>query len=301
MPANTPKASLSEELARLREKREVLEQLFGYAHQLTHLQDTMEVLKRMMKPSQTPDASTAAIAEYCKKAASVDTPELRSMLETLDKAVASDVEVIVSLSEPATKASMARRAQSARHIDTFAALKARLGEFRRKVEMNVAIRYILFERGVRPEAAKLPLSQNDVAERLDTVREEERHCRGRLKVEIEGMVENMQSIIANSACPNPLREHTLKVRDNLEQCLTILAQNRSLEELPTSVEVIELSGDDETGNVDPQAVPVADSRKEGHGAPAAAPEPAAPIRHSFWQRLRIWLDSPFSIRWRDIT
>ena len=74
----------------------------------------------------------------------------------------------------------------------------------------------------------------------------------------------------------------------------MLAQNKGLEELPSEVEVIELSGD-ETETPQP-------------AAPQPAPAPAqqapaveeAPVQRGFWERFRIWLATPWSVRWRDI-
>ena len=214
--AQTASVSLSEELSRLREKREALEQVLSYAHQLTHLQSSIDVVQQMLTPSQAPGRTTSSIADYCKKAAGLETPNLSAMLEKLDKALASDIEVIVALSQPGTKATVARREQYGKHLDTFAALKAKLADFRRNGEMNVAIRYVLYERGVQLEAARLPISQNDVADRLNTVRDEEQHCRVRLKTDMETMVADIRRIMAQPGCPDPLKQRMSIARDRLE-------------------------------------------------------------------------------------
>lgn len=280
--------SVSEELSRLREKREVLEELLSQAYQLTNLLGSMELVQQIFDPAQSPAQATGGMALYRAEAAALATPALLASLETLDKDIASDFGQILALSMPGAKASVAGSSKSGEVKDVIAATKARLRDFRSRGEMNVAVRYVLHERGVPCAATTLPVSPEEIAARLATVRKEERHCRGRLRNEMEGMVADVDRIIAKPDCPDPIRRRMLALRDNLDQSLALLAENRSLDELPTTVEVIELSSDEAPPEPKVASVPL---------PPAAA---GTLHKRGFWQKLRLWLNSPWSVRWRDL-
>jgi hypothetical protein len=214
----------------------------------------------MLRPSQIPG----------RKAEAQETPHLLSRLATLDKAIVSDFRFIVALSTLHAETFLAQYAKAIRDADGVAASKARLVDFRRKGEMDEAIRYVLYERGVLQAAARLDLSQEEIANRLDSVR-------------------------------------MLAARTRLDLSLTMLEQNCSLDDLPAKVDVIELSGDEEAvaGAPEPEP-PMAHATEPAAPVKPAEPSPppatslpeAAPRRRSFWQRLRLWLSSPWTVRWR---
>jgi hypothetical protein len=294
--AHTTSISISERLSRLSAKREVLERFLSYARQLTQLQGSVEAVQQMLKPSQQPGARNSVIAEYCKKAESMPTPQLLSTLAKLDDAIAADFSEIVALASMSAEELIAQHEKANRGQDVFAAARARLVEFRRKGQVNVAIRYVLYERGIQQKAARLPVSQEQVAERLEALREEEHECRGRLKRDMEEMVADIDAIVEVPACPAPLKKRMLDVRENLQSSLTLLAEGRSLEDLPATIEVIVLSSDGLPAAVSPDAAGAAPAEPTNT---MAAPEVTAHKR-SFWKKLRIWLSSPWSVRWRDI-
>jgi hypothetical protein len=289
-------ATVAEQLSKLSEKREVLEQFLSYAHQLAQLQGSIEAVQQMLKPSQTPGKRDSAIAEYCQKAQAKETPHLLSALQTLDKAIAIDFKEIAALSKLSPEELIAQHAKSNKGTDVFEAAKARLVEFRRKGQMNVAIRYVLYERGVQQPAAKLPISQEEIADRLDTLVDEEHECRGELKNNMEGMVADINLIANSPTCPEALKQRVLTVKDTLESSLAMIAQGKSLEELPVTVEVIELS----SGIPDTPAPATPAAPVQSAPAQQAPAQPETRRTRSFWGKLRIWLGSPWSVRWRDI-
>jgi hypothetical protein len=109
---------------------------------------------------------------------------------------------------------------------------------------------------------------------------------------MEVMVADIRRIASKPDCPDALKQRMTTVRDSLEKNLGLLAQNKSLEELPASVEVIELRGDD---------IPVVPAPvSEGPPTTQQPPEPDTPPPRGFWAKLRAWLNTPWSVRWRDI-
>jgi hypothetical protein len=274
----------------------VLEQFLSYAHQLAQLQGSMEAVQQMLKPSQTPGKRDSAIAEYCKKAETMSTQQLLSTLQTLDKAIAIDFKEVVALSQLSPDELIAQHVKANKGTDVFEAAKARLVEFRRKGQMNVAIRYVLYERGVQQSAAKIPFSQEEVADRLGALVDEDHECRGKLKNNMEGMVADIKAIVTSPTCPEPLKQRVMTVKETLESSLTMIAQGKSLEELPMTVEVIELSSDiPEPPAPEPPAAPV-----QSVPAQQAPAQPEARRKRGFWGKLRIWLGSSWSVKWRDI-
>lgn len=306
--------STEDELDLLHRKRVVLEQLLLYARQLSRLESGVEALQQMLKPSQQPGRIPAAIVELSLKLNDLDDAALQKQLLTLDASVARDLSDITTLSRLDHAAFCAKYFQatgSTSATGAIEALEARVLEFRRKTQTNVALRYLLYQRGIQLSAAKLPVTQEQVVEHLAAIRQQETQCRLKLKLQTRQMLEDVDVILNSTQYSDEFKRQFAPARAALQNNMDLLAQGCRLDELPSSVETITF---DESSlakisalgrpGMEAEVAPVPAAALPPVGVSAnvvAAKEPVtSPSARGFWHKFRRWLSTPWHVRWQDM-
>jgi hypothetical protein len=292
---NLQSDDMSRSLAQISRKRVALEQLLLLAHQLSRMQGGIGMLQQMLKPSQAPGRKASAIEQLCSALAPRSTDELRQQLAALDGRIARELSSVVVLSRLTRAEFIQRYCESKGAADAAALLEKQLEEFRHNSQSNVAVRYVLHGRGIQLKAAELPISQEAVAQRLEALRAEEQQCRQQIAQEAQELLADVDAAIANPACSAAELARQLSSRLRIENTLRMLEQGRSLEDLPRMLE------DDAEAPATPAAVaavkaaPVAPTKASLQAAAAEQPSPLG-----FWRKFKLWLDTPWETRWKDI-
>ena len=284
-----------EDLERIERKRKLLEQLLAFARQLARLQGGVETLQQMLKPSQTPGRKSSAIAKFCAQLSRHETPDLQQKLAALDELIARELDGIIALSKLTQDEFIARYASGA--TDAVAALEAKLIDFRRKGQINVAMRYLLHERGILLEAARLPITQEHVSERLEALRSEEGRCRNRIRDEIQEQLADVQRVLDDPRQPDALKQKFAQTLAWLQQGLDVLARGGKLDELPFFIETVVM--EDKKPILPAAVVAVKGDSPKPSPAPVAI-SAKTQRKLGFWQRLRIWVNTPWDVKWKDV-
>jgi len=281
------------ELERIERKRELLEKLLAFARQLARLQGGVETLQQMLKPSQTPGRKSSAIADFCTQLARHDTADLQQKLQALDGLIARELDGIITLSKLSQDEFIAQYASGA--ADDLIALETKLIDFRRKGQINVAMRYLLHERGAKVEAARLPVTQEQISERLDSLRSEELRCRSRIRDEISAQMADIRQVLADPKHPESLKQQFAPTLTWLQQGLDLLASGGKLDELPVFIETVVMADE----RPPPLPTMVVENVVPTETTDVVKP---APLRRKmgFWRRLQIWINTPWGVRWKDI-
>jgi len=307
-------------LDQISRKRAALEQLLLLAHQLSRMQGGIGSLQQMLKPSQAPGRKISAIEQLGAQLAHHTSPQLQQQLAALDAVIARELSSVVVLSRLTRAEFIQRYCESKGAADAAALLEKQLENFRRNGQLNVAIRYVLHGRGVQIKAAELPISQEAVAQRVAALRGKEQQCRQQLTEQAQDLLAAIDLELADPATPPDIQLQHRAAKNNLEQTLRLLASGRSLEELPLQLNApAELSFnaalDAATAAIDapPTAPPIAAQNKHGasqnkhdhsqnkHGVYQDQRDtPQKKMPRGFWQKLRLWLNTPWETRWKDI-
>ena len=295
-------ADIQQQLEQISRKRAALEQLLLLAHQLSRMQGGIGMLQQMLKPSQAPGRRISALEQLCNEFAPCSTEDLRAQLVQLDRLIAGELSSVVVLSRLTRAEFIQRYCESKGAADAAVLLEKQLDEFRHNSQSNVAVRYVLHGRGIQLKAADLPISQEAVAQRLEALRTEEQQCRQQLTQQAHELLADIEAAIANPDCSAAELARQLAGKLRIENTLRMLEQGRSLEDLPR-----ELSGTDEVPApampAPPAARPGADVRATRTPRPEAAvkrapPQPEKPL--GFWKKFKLWLNTPWETRWKDI-
>jgi hypothetical protein len=289
--------AIGQQLAQISRKRAALEQLLLLAHQLSRMQGGMGMLQQMLKPSQAPGRKASIMEQMCSTLASRSTDELRRQLVALDALIARELSSVVVLSRLTRAEFIQRYCESKGAADAAALLEKQLDEFRHNSQSNVAVRYVLHGRGIQLKAADLPISQEAVAQGLKTLRTEEQQCRRQLTEQAQELLADIAVAVAvaNPDCSADDRAQQQAARHGIENTLRLLDQGRSLEELPRRLDA---AADAALIAQRPRA-----SAAPGEKARAKMPKTAAapnPVTLGFWGKFKLWLDTPWATRWKDI-
>jgi hypothetical protein len=300
-------------LDQLSRKRAALEQLLLLAHQLSRMQGGIGTLQQMLKPSQAPGRKTSAIEQLGAQLTQHTSAQLQQQLAALDAVIARELSSVVVLSRLTRAEFIQRYCESKGAADAAALLENQLENFRRNGQLNVAIRYVLHSRGVQIKAAELPISQEAVAQRIAALRGEEQQCRQQLTEQAQDLVAALELELADPATPPDIKLQHRATKKNLEQTLQVLASGRSLEELPLQLDM-PVESSPNTAFATPAgatgdssaAPPLAPRNKQGVPHNRRSTSPGNPIAsqkkppRGFWQKLRLWLNTPWKTRWKDL-
>ena len=280
-------------------KRAALEQLLLLAHQLSRMQGGIGMLQQMLKPSQAPGRKVSAIKQLGAQMARHSSPQLQEKLALLDRLIARELSSVVVLSRLTRAEFIQRYCESKGAVDAAALLEKQLTDFRRNGQLNVAIRYVLHGRGMQIKAAELPISQEAVAQRVAALRGEEQQCRQQLTEQAQDLLAEVDTELANPATPPDIQTLHRATKNGLQQTLNLLASGRSLEELPLQLTTPPELSLNAALDTETDAAPA--TAKAPVHVPRKKPAPAQkkPPR-GFWQKLRLWLNTPWQTRWKDI-
>jgi hypothetical protein len=298
-------------LDQISRQRAALEQLLLLAHQLSRMQGGIGLLQQMLKPSQAPGRKLSAIEQLGAQLQRQSSPQLQQQLTELDRSIAREISSVVVLSRLTRAEFIQRYCESKGAADAVALLEQQLNDFRRNGQLNVAIRYVLHGRGVQIKAAELPISQEAVAQRVEALRGEEQLCRQQLTDQARDLLTAIDGELADAATPADIQAQHRSARRVLTQTLKLLEAGRSLEELPLRLDsaVISLADDLPDESTKPQHAPQPalkpasqrqPSQRQIQNAVKSAPDKSKKAPRSFWRKLRLWLDTPWQTRWKDI-
>lgn len=299
MTADSNPDNIARQLDQISRKRVALEQLLLLAHQLSRMQGGMGMLQQMLKPSQAPGRKASNIEQLCAALAPRSTDELRLQLTALDEAIARELSSVVVLSRLTRAEFIQRYCESKGAADAAALLEQQLEEFRRNSQSNVAVRYVLHGRGIQLKAADLPISQEAVAQRLEALRTEEQQCRQQIMQQAQELLADIEAAVANPACTAAELARQLSSKLRVENTLRMLEQGRSLEELPRLLDA-DVDAVAETARIPTSPSP--QPRDNTQIAAKATPATTAPVPDAigFWGKFKLWLNTPWETRWKDI-
>lgn len=289
-------------LDQLSRKRVALEQLLALAHQLSRMQGGMGMVQQMLKPSQAPGRKVSTIEQFCTQMEAHTNAQLQDKLAVLDRLIARELSSVVVLAHLTQAQFIQRYCETKGAADAVELLEKQLTDFRRNGQLNVAIRYVLHHRGVRLKAAELPISQEAVAKRIAALRDEEQSCRQNLKRGAQDLLLEIDAVLDNPAASDELKETYTATKSGLEQTLQLLADGRGLETLPLNIATAGIEASAASASTKtPTSNNAAPARKTASNKNSAATaKKAPPPRRSFWQKLRLWLNTPWRTRWKDL-
>ncbi|TQV80011.1 hypothetical protein [Aliikangiella coralliicola] len=305
---NTPKLphNSSKTLQTITDKRLALEKLINIACSVQNQHKALSEVALAAKPSQEfPKKTVAYFKAIEKHMAEIDSAGLLQKLEVVEGAISQSIKKLIRLAK--INVSQLRNDEISHiDIDTF---KHFIDDFKRRTQTSLALRFILKKRGMAIAPFKLPLSQESIAEQIDTLKEKERGCVKQIRSEIQSIIEDTQNLLLSDQLPSEIRLELENVQTAMAVNIKHLDNGGSVDEIPNVYEVITLESEPAYGEeLAPQEMvdePEPDNKKTERQAeikPETQPHQKAPRPQpkSFWWLLKTWLTSPWSTSWQSI-
>lgn len=322
--ATMPHELHSDELEQLYKKRELLEQLLAFTKQIIQMGNGLDLVREMAKPSQRVNKRLfKLLLALIERLTPLETEELKSRLTTIDGQIQKELRRMLVLSRMSEDEFMQHftKSSTSQLSATYDALQQEIESFRRLAQTNVAIRYVLSQRGALIDACSLPISQEALGETVETLRAKETECKQRVERKIEDMINDTDLILSCDKYPEELKEQLRSVRKNLVTNLERLHSGESVAEVFVSIDAFEIS-DDNADTISPNPEPpqtdphpaTADKTPDAEGTDETDEEevsekteldlsqlPRAFVGIALWfHDINTWLRSPWQVSWRSI-
>lgn len=165
-----------------------------------------------------------------------------------------------------------------------------INEFRRVSQTAVALRILLRERGEATVPLNLPVSHSALRERMRKVAEQESRCREKVMDDILTVQVDARLLLDTESLSGPMRRMLVATVEQLDANLAHIQAGNSIESLPHPVEVIELA---EEVVVEPVEIDVPCAQAE-------QTEPGGEAEGSVLRQLDEWLNTPWTVSWKEI-
>lgn len=314
----------SDDLEQLHKKRELLEQLLAFTKQINQVANGLDLVREIAKPSQRVNKKLfKLLLALIQRLEPLDTEELRERLTTMDAQVHKELSRMMVLSRMSEEEFLQHFGNSCSKqlAATYDALLQEIDAFRRMAQTNVAIRYILTQRGALLDACSLPISQEKLGETVETLRVKETECRKKVEAKVKDMIADTDALIACDKYPQELKTRLISIRVGLAGNLQRLQDGESVSDVFVSIDAFEISDD----TAEPEPAPaeefdnsaVATRASEAEKPEVVAPETPAPVERAPEKDLSgvpksflgivllagdvdTWLRSPWQVSWRSI-
>lgn len=294
-------------------KRQALESLIKITSGIHNQQTALNDLALAAKPPQIFSEKVVAFFDEIKRRLKdVSVSEIIQKLEAIEAVTQRTFDDIIQLTSLDINQLRDNQIESM-DIEGFSDA---IDNFKRRTQTALAFRILLQNRGVAIQPFKLPISQEDVAEQIDILKQKEHQCVEQVKQEINSIIEDTNSLLRQSL-PEEMLSELRTVKRAMNANLNHLSKGGLITEIPHSFEVISLESEQpdfftEESETEPSSEIVKSESNEDATSEELSKTPdkcskepntdnnETHLKQSFWQLLKAWLLSPWSTSWRSL-
>lgn len=287
--------NLTQELHDLQERKSTLQQAVRIAASLDKLNRSLKAVILMGKPtSSISEKSLAYLDEMDEKTRNLSSTKLKEILERLESAVKKKLSLILKI---AAKEDQDAEASTDEEVDKYThdEIDSILKEYLKSAQTALALKIMLRARGETTKPTKLSLPAADIKKKLSEVDAREKKCRVKVKKEMTGLIHDTDNMLERDNLPQNLREMIKATRDSLELNLRHIASGGNIDDMPVSIENVEMGGEREDVI---EIQPVITKRKKKADGDTRNRQTSR--RAGFFYILWRWLTTPPSVGWQDI-
>ena len=308
-----PHTDTSQNLALIRRKRKVLEQLIDFSKNLLQQERALDDLLLLSKPSQNiPQRVRDDLVKAVETLQNLSDEQLQERLIKVDELVQSGARGIYFITQNIDSFD-----HSAQDINSkIDQIKEIASRFRKRAKLALALRLTLQERGLVTERLKLDVSQDSISERIIQLKSDEATCRKDISAHIQETITDCNGLLSSKDLPASLREELTLVKDVMQQNLEHLSSGKSIDSMPVNFEIIDFGETapglptehklsptrhtEPTQETNPKPEEIARPPRKTRTPPPITHSPHhKPNPPSFIKRVKIWLSTPWNVGWRQ--
>lgn len=289
-----------EQAALLEKKRKALEEIINITRSVDRLKGALESTLLLRKPIDDSSQSLYTIYERLESTYKEQpNNRIKFILNGLDKMISEKISVILRLADDVESRTPEAHAK-AKDVEEISRL---VNEFNRLTQTAIALRVLLKRRGVRTDSIILKVPEKAISSRISLLSTKEELCREDVRRTITSIAESIDQILASSSRSEKLVKMLISVKADLMANLEHLASGKNIDSLPMPVEALEMVS---SGPISTPAPTHGTARTpkqiEVERTMSLMPTETRRPREKlgFFAHLRLWLSTPWSVRWKDI-
>ena len=277
------------------QKRQALVNVIRFSRNLAKISGSLESLIALATGGR--GHNKEYLDRLKSKVQSLTNDQIKANLKQVDNKLQQDVDTIVEIA----RADLEDIEDQFSHLlvdkkkSIFDCLDDYLINFKRRAKLAIALRVILEQKYVETNPLLLKFSPDELEEELSQLKSKENQYTETVKVQIEELIGDTEVILKYDGFPEAIKEHAKKVKEQLLENQAHLAAGKSLDSLPTPIEVIDMdTAPASSANLTPieeEKTKTLEMSMDLHYETFEKP--------SFWKVFMHWLTTPMGITWKQ--
>jgi hypothetical protein len=296
----------AEQMSQLTQKRLALESLIRITCSVQTQQQCLLELSVIARPSQEFPKKLIRHIETLKKGiGNLSASEIIQRLDVIEKVMAKDMQRIVQLVD--INVNELRDEQlEAISIDEFVDA---IANFHRRTQTAVALRYLLIEKGVAIAPFTLSIPQESILAHIENLKVKEKGCVQQIRGEIISIISDSELVLGSDNLSPEMTIEISKVRQAMKVNLEHLDSGGKIKDIPNVFETIVLESpiveaidisEPESEVEEQQQTDAPEQRQVDLPSDSLHLESQSKGTLTFFQKLKLWLSSPWSVSWKNI-
>jgi hypothetical protein len=290
LPNDALNEIMHNDIANLEDKRKLLQQIVEITKAIEKMQESLNAVLVLGVPSkEMPEKALRFYSALNESLRNLPVKQIKVYYQNLETVIKRQLEKILHYSNKDFSSSdnIEFITLSSERDDSEQNPLDLLDEFKRTAQTAVSLRILLRKRGVQTPGATIPVSPAVIKQQLTELDRQEKIQRTKVEKKINEMQQDLESMLANPAYPEAMKEMFKGVVSNLKRDKKLLQSGAPIKKLSFVVETQEIVGVEEF--VEEEAIEITGLENEQEQA------------MSFSKAASEWLNSPWSVTWKDIS
>jgi len=265
------------------ERRKLLQKVVAVARAIEDLQHSLNaVLVLGDTETQLPKNAYQLYQNLSNKVRDESTETIQEYYDKLQALITSELSKIIAYSS-------LEEDESGNLPFTEDAL-ALLQRFRREAQTTVSLRILLKERGVAVSGSTFAIPANEIRTQLTNLDKKERKQRKKVHFQIRLMQEELKAMIKSDSFSDEMKQPMKQALAGLDADLKVIDSGRSIDSMELSFEAVE---------TEEKLYAAEDQKAEDRQSSTKQATEKPKEKIGFFQKLVRWLNSPWSVSWRQ--
>lgn len=174
-------------------------------------------------------------------------------------------------------------------------VRSQFDEFKIVTRTAIVIRLLLQELGLQLSPVKFSFPQEWIGEHIASLNETNHHIRLQAIDKVAELILDAENMLANPELPDTTRQGLEYVQHAMKANLAFLEHGGNIEKLPYEFESLEIT------HIPPETLhDYLDKERQKQEVQATLDQEAHQQKMKFNQKLKLWLNTPWETRWRDL-
>ncbi|MCP3664933.1 MAG: hypothetical protein GY696_20955 [Gammaproteobacteria bacterium] len=280
----------------LEEKQSLLVELVSTARAIERMQQGLHsVLILGQSSDDIPDDVLEIARQLGASIQSQSNETIHAYLDRLEHVIQSNIQQIISYADIDLE-SISQIGPISPYSEQAISL---LQEFQRHAKTAVSLKVLMHDRGIKSPGISISLPLSEIKTRLDTLRDKEIHQRSKIKQQIIETKKELEQVQREHHFSEEMHNTIADVIDGLDQDLSAIESGISIDDLPMSFEQLDSNDTHQSMDEQPAQTIQPDPENEKSVTAANTTENTDSSGHVA-NRLRKWLNTPWSTSWKQI-